>query len=321
MTISLRSSKPAASDHAIVFACDGNYLGFALHAAEQIARLAPARDFDICICSAGADPAVKPALADRNIRTCRVDTGDIFRGLYVDARRTDAAYLRLALPAAFAGQYRRLLYLDADIFVQRGDFAALLRLGLGGHAVAAVRDNSQWRTPTRRPDQFRLEGLANAPYFNSGVLLIDVEAWTAGNVLERCLAFGARSRGGMKRLDQDLLNCVLHGDWAELSPAWNWQYTWASRLFEAMEDANIVHFIGPRKPWNHDGGEFPLRFRRAYRAFLAAHLQDAPPIGPDGVPPHRNRRFLRRMLVKHLLSTGKLCDYLDRFEDDLSIVT
>ena len=112
---------------------------------------------------------------------------------------------------------------------------------------------------------------------------------------------------------------MLHGGWAEISPVWNWQYTWASRLFEAMEDAHVVHFIGPKKPWTHDGGELPLRFRRAYSRFFAAHFPDQP-IAPDGLPPHRNPAFLRRMLVKHLVSAGKTCAYLDRFETDLTVI-
>ena len=260
-----------------------------------------------------------PGLAGHGLRHCRIDTGGILKGLGLDARRTEASYLRLALPAAFAGAYRRLLYLDSDVFVQRGDFGALLDVDIGPHPLAAVRDNTQWRTPGRRPESFRRLGLGAAPCFNSGVLLIDVAAFNEQEVLERCLAFAASHPPAQIGLDQDLINAVLHGGWAELSPRWNWQYTWASRLFEAMEDANIVHFIGRRKPWNHDGGEFPLRFRRAYRAFMVEHFPDRP-VGPDGTPPHGNPAFLRRMLVKHLLSVGKTCAYLDRFPDDLTVI-
>ena len=311
--------RPATSDKAIVFACDGNYAPFALFAAAQIDRLAPGRDFDICLCS--MEPSVPvPSLAGTGVRHCRIDTGGVFRAMKLDARRTEASYLRLALPAAFAGAYRRLLYLDADVFIQGGDFSRLLDLDLGGAAVAAVRDNSQWRTPGRRPDSFRRLGLpASVPYFNSGVLLIDTAAFGAARVLERCLAFAAEHPPERIGLDQDLVNAVLRGDWAELSPVWNWQYTWASRLTEAMEGAHVVHFIGPKKPWRHDGGELPPRFRAAYRAFFATHFPDAP-IGPDGTPPHLNLTFQRRMLVKHLLASGKMAAYLGRFESDMTVL-
>ncbi len=117
-----------------------------------------------------------------------------------------------------------------------------------------------------------------------------------------------------------MLNGAVMGAWAELSPVWNWQYTWASRLFEAMVGANVVHFIGRKKPWNHTDGEMPLRFRHAYRDFFAAHFPDADPLDDDGIPPQRNRAFLRKSLGKHLVATGKMCDYLDRFRDDLTVI-
>jgi hypothetical protein len=318
MAIRLESPQPARASRAVVFACDGHYARFALFAAEQIARLNPTRDFDICLCAMGEDLAAPPGLVGKRLRLCRVETDGIFRSLRLDARRTEASYLRLALPAAFAGEYARLLYLDADVFVQGGDFAGLFGVDIGPHPLAAVRDNMQWRTPDRRPDSFRRLGLAATRVFNSGVQLIDVAAFNDQQVLERCLAFGRSHSPARIGLDQDLINAVLHGGWAELSPVWNWQYTWASRLFEAMEGANIVHFIGPQKPWKHDRGEFPLRFRRAYRAFMAEHYPEDP-VGPDGPSPHQNPGFLRRMLVKHLLALGKTCRYLDRFPNALTV--
>ena len=99
---------------------------------------------------------------------------------------------------------------------------------------------------------------------------------------------------------------MLHGDWAELSPVWNWQYTRASRLFEAMEGAHLVHFIGGKKPWRHAGGELPLRFRDAYRAFFAEHCPELPPIPEEGLRPHENRRYLRDVLLRHYLAVGRL---------------
>lgn len=318
MRVTLESATPAASDTAVVFACDRNYLRFAVFAAAQIAALAPRRDFDICIC-APESLAPVAGLEDARLRHCRVETGGIFGAMGLDARRTEASYLRLALPAAFAGTYRRLLYLDSDVFVQGGDFGALLGLDIGAHPLAAVRDNTQWRTPGRRPDSFARLGLPTAPYFNSGVLLIDVAAFNGQQVLERCLEVARSHPPKRIGLDQDLVNAVLRGDWAELSPLWNWQYTWASRLYAGVADPHVIHFIGPKKPWKHAGGELPLRFRRAYRTFFAAHFPEAPQVGEDGVPPMGNRRHLARSLLKHLVSLRKTGAYLDRFPSDLTV--
>lgn len=320
MAFSFEASAPAMSDRAMVLACDGRYLPYALFAAARLAALHPDRDFDICLCALGEALTVPPSLEPLRLRVCTIETGGALAALPLDARRTEAAYLRLALPAAFAADYRRLLYLDSDVFPQGGDWRALLSLDIGGRAVAAVRDNLQWRSPRRRPLQFRKLGLAAAPYFNSGLLLIDVAAFNAQAILERCLALAQARPDRLIGIDQELLNAVLHGDWAEISPRWNWQYTRASMLFEAMEGAHLVHFIGGKKPWGHTGGQLPPRFRDAYRDFFAAHFPDMPPIPRDGLAPHRNRSYLRDVLLRHLFALGSFCDYLGTFDTDLTVL-
>lgn len=320
MTISLTASCPATHDKAVVFACDSNYARYALFAADQIARLHPNRDFDICLCAMGEDLAPVESLAKRGFRYCRIGAEGIFAGLNLDARRTEAAYLRLALPESFRDEYRRLLYLDSDVFVQGRGLSRLMDLDLGERAVGAVRDNTQWRTPERRPEQFRKVGLPTARYFNSGLLLMDVARFNSGRLLQRCLDFAHAHEGRMIGHDQNLLNCVLQGDWAELHPAWNWQYTRATMLFEALEGANIVHFIGAKKPWKHTSGALPPKFRRAYRTFFAEHFPDAPQIGEDGLRPLQNRSYLRSLLYRHLVASRSFGRYLERFEDNWSVL-
>lgn len=321
MRVTLSADRPARADTAVIFAGDGTYARLALHAASQLRALHPHRSFDICLCDTSMPEAAPAGLADLGVRMCAVDPHGAFDGLRLDAGRKPVVYLRLALPQAFAGQYRRILYLDADIFIQRGDFAALLDVDMGNRPIAAVRDNSQWRTPNRRPRQFRRLGLPTAPYFNAGVMLIDVDRWRAADIAGRAIALGETNRDRMIRHDQNLLNSVLQGDWAELSPVWNWQYTRASNLIETMVGANLIHFIGPKKPWNHDGGELPLRFRRAFGQFLRAHFPAAEQVDGDGLAPVDNAGWLRTSLWKHVLGLPKMRRYLGRFAHDLDVKT
>lgn len=314
---STTADRPAASRRAIAFACDEGYAPFALMAAERIAALSPGRDFDILLCGEPA-PEVPPTLSHLGLRRVSVATGGAFAGLRLDARRTESAYLRLALPEALAAEYDRLLYLDSDVVVQGGDWGALLGVDLGGFAVGAVRDNVQWRTPGRVPEQFRRFGWPAAPYFNSGLLLIDLPTFRAQDLMARAIALGRAEKDRLIGHDQTLLNCLLRGRWAELSPAWNWQFTWASQLFEATEDAHLVHFIGPVKPWRDEDGRLPPRFARATADFLAAHFPDRPrPSPPRG--PARRPREMRRLLWRHWRAAGRMAAYLDRFATDLSV--
>lgn len=317
MLITPASNQPASARRAVAFCCDENYLAYALFAADQIARQHPDRDFDICICHSG--PLAIPAtLSGQGFRVIGLDTKGIFDGFGLDARRTEATYLRMVLPGALAGDYDRILYLDSDIFVQGGDVSALLGMDLGLHPAGAVRDNMQWRTPTRMAPEFKRFGLSNAPYFNAGIMLIDVAEWQGQQVFDKALAFGAANAGQMQRNDQSLLNVVLHRNWAELSPVWNWQYSAQARLYEPMLDAHIVHFIGPRKPWADPQGELSPRFAGALSRFVAIHLPDHPQI-TVGPAPALRPGLMRKMLLRHLLNLSKTQRFLRRFPTDMTI--
>jgi hypothetical protein len=150
------------------------------------------------------------------------------------------------------------------------------------------------------------------------MLLIDVDRYQSERILGRCLQVLARSPEAVLRHDQSLLNLALDGDWTELSPVWNWQYTWSSRFFADLVEPKLVHFIGPNKPWRDTACTLPPRFRRAYRMFGQRHYParaDLAAIDPArrGWPPKLARAYL-----KHLLSISAMTDYLNRFDTDFS---
>ena len=314
MTQDFTKPQPALRK-AIAFTCDQNYQPFALFAASQIAALHPHRDFDILICDDTA-PTLPPGLDWLGVRAVGLDTEGVFEGFIGEARHALSTYYRLLLPGRLASQYDRILYLDADIFVQGGDFSALLEADLHGRPLAAIRDNPQWRSPRRKPAEFTSFGLPNAPYFNGGLLLLDVAQWMMQNVEARALDFAMRNRGRLKRHDQTVLNCVLHRNWAELSPIWNWQYSQRAQLFEAMTSANILHFIGPTKPWNAPPGRLPPRFGRELARFLDAHFPERRIEVPSGPRPDQ----LGKMLVRHFLSRRRMARYLARFPTETSVL-
>ena len=305
-----RASRPASSRKAVVFCCGMNYLPFAAIAAEQIATAHPDRDFDICIASDAA-LQLPDTLRPLGLRTVEIPTADEFNGLRLDARQTPAAYLRLALPEALSEDYDRLLYLDSDICYLHGDVSRLLDLDLKGKAVAAVRDSIQWRTPDHPPEQFRRFGWPAAPYFNSGLLLIDTRLFRDADLEARCIAFGRRKRDRLVGHDQTLLNCALRGEWSEFAPHWNWQVTWASQHFSPREDAAMLHFIGPRKPWSDRSGHATLAMRRILVEALARHFPDlgvAHVVSPLSDPGKQIK-----ILAKHLISVRGISRYLRRF--------
>lgn len=315
----LHADNAARYRKAIVFCCDTNYLPYAMHAAIKITRAAPMRDFDICLCYGTQKVTVPDSLGHLDIRLCQIDTNGCFEGLRLDKGKTHDVYLRIALPTVFAEDYDRILYLDADIFVQGGDFSTLMDVDMGSHCVGAVRDNVQWRTPNRQNARNTMRGVPASPYFNAGVMLMDVKSYLEQDLMTRCITFGRAHKSELKRHDQNLYNAVLQGDWAELSPMWNWQFSRAARLFATLVSPHVLHFIGPEKPWKDREGQFEPRFLASYKRFIETHFPD------HKMPPDPETRLttdsarMTKMLVKHLMTRRKMARFLARFPTDMTV--
>ncbi|MCK0196768.1 glycosyltransferase family 8 protein [Ancylobacter sp. 6x-1] len=201
---------------------------------------------------------------------------DRFGRLPVSRHLSRTAYARVVMPMMLAQERGRLLYLDCDTVVNH-PLDALETLGLGGHAFGAVEDAA---TPERRIARNRRVGLPDAtPYFNSGVLLIDLDRWRAAGLTERVFAFAA-SRPDLPMMDQDALNGAVAGDWAPLGETWNMhrprKASGADDPLEVWEAAHVVHFVGQEKPnytdCRHPARDLFLRYR-ARSAFANAPLK------------------------------------------------
>lgn len=305
-------------ENAVVMACDANYAPYAFFMAKQIDSAHPGRDFDICIFS--HDEIKMPdGLSELDVNIEFIAGESPFRNSLNPSRHSDATYLRLLLPELVSNRYKRLLYLDSDIYVSGTGINRLFALDMLEAPLAAVRDNTQWRTPRRLVPEFKILGLPYAPYFNAGVLLIDVKRYRSEGILAQCLQLLNTYPEALLRHDQSLLNLVLRGRWTELSPVWNWQYTWSSRFFADLAEPKLIHFIGPRKPWKDNSNHLPSRFRSAYKKFLVMHFPNRPHIVPIDADSLGWPESLRRTFFKHLLSVVPMKRYLDRFHDDLVV--
>jgi lipopolysaccharide biosynthesis glycosyltransferase len=178
---------------------------------------------------------------------------------------TPATYLRLRLPDLLHDE-TSALYLDCDLLV-KGDLGELLDGELADHAVTAATDMCH-PTWTHHPDlrKTALEAEGARPYFNAGVMLMNLDRWRADEIGARALAFAQANPQGVRFVDQDALNVVLAGRWTWLNERWNvlpvtdylrcCGYRFRGRPIEpeAMErretTARVLHFAGALKPWH-----------------------------------------------------------------------
>jgi lipopolysaccharide biosynthesis glycosyltransferase len=164
-----------------------------------------------------------------------------------------ATYLRLLLPRLLPEHLDRLLYLDCDILCA-GSLRELFDLDLRGNVLAAVRDAHAGTLS----DMGGLPGLArypdlapDAPYFNAGVLVIDLPAWRERRVTERCFEYVERHAAEARFTDQDALNHTLHGNWLRLPKTWNHMLAEIDpSTVDGIARARLVHSIGPVKLWD-----------------------------------------------------------------------
>jgi UDP-D-galactose:(glucosyl)LPS alpha-1,3-D-galactosyltransferase len=193
-----------------------------------------------------------------------------------------AAYYRLLLGDALP-EYSSCLYLDCDILV-RGSITDLLERQLT-QPIAAVRDpqNPRLAGGEALPGWEQLGLLGNREYFNSGVMLFDLDACRSSGLFERAWWFLDRFPGHVRYWDQDALNWAAEDHWQRLDRTWNtfpmsaiMQTPGPHSLFEDIMPlatlladeaaARILHYTGPVKPWHPT---FPVgRARSEYHAAM-----------------------------------------------------
>lgn len=178
-----------------------------------------------------------------------------FSGVYHISRAT---FFRFALTEVLPPECTRILYLDCDLVVLR-DLEPLWRFDLRGAPLAAVAD------PGVDPVAFaRLWDLPEdkGGYFNAGVLLLDIARIRADCVFERAVSVLESQWSKITLLDQDALNVVVWGSWAQLDVVWNMQMQMyrpsdGNGPFVSLDTLAayrkrkpaIVHYSGGRKPW------------------------------------------------------------------------
>ncbi len=170
----------------------------------------------------------------------------VFRGTMLGPGKSHMTYCRILLPHLL--DVPRLIYLDCDVLVFR-DLSQLFDLQIRHEsAIAAVRDSE---TVTLGDDSQLVAVEIGAspfePYFNSGVVLMDLDKLRALNFTERAFEFCRIWKGKHRFNDQSAINFVLHHQIDELPEHWNR----ASWRFDEQDDNDlgcVLHYTNSA-PW------------------------------------------------------------------------
>ena len=236
---------------------------------------------------------IRASFAERRCRFEWIDPpSERLTALKVGGDITVAAYYRVLIPDLLPATYHRAIYLDADVIVE-ADLSALWRLPVGDHHLLAVQDQGiRLISGPYGLRSYKSLGIPDtAKYFNSGVLVFNLDRWRESRMPARVLDHARQfPRDGICH-DQDALNGVLWNEWRELDPRWNQmrqilEVKSASDspfdpvTFRAVvEEPFIIHYSSGDKPWRfgcrHPAAERFFRYldRTAYRGFRPTRWQ------------------------------------------------
>ena len=166
--------------------------------------------------------------------------------------------LRLLIYECILPIFDRAIYIDSDLIV-RTNIRNLWEVDLNNYALLAVEEFKH------RRKNYKCLGISiEEPYFNSGVLVFNLNRWRQESITDKIIEYSIENSDCITMPDQDPLNAVLKGEWKELDLRWNvvssffYHDDWADSprnmaLWDQrkvlINEAYIYHFAGGSKPW------------------------------------------------------------------------
>jgi lipopolysaccharide biosynthesis glycosyltransferase len=211
----------------------------------------PYASLDVVVVDAGLSPLsarrLFPVWADPARFRFRILAPPVISTEGLDLGRYGIAALHRLMIPQLLPDCRRAIYLDADTIVEN-DLRELWEETTGEAVLWARQD---WMFPVmshpylqERQKWFHMQ--PDDPYFNSGVLVLDLDLWRDNDLARQVLEFLRANSALCSWADQDALNVVLRGRWKPLDTRWNRYPAEISQI----EEAAIIHYIGAEaKPW------------------------------------------------------------------------
>lgn len=164
-----------------------------------------------------------------------------------------ATYLRL-ITASLLVNVDKALYLDCDLVVN-GDIIDLWNIDIENYGAAGVHDAILSHNIIK--DYIGYDFIKEG-YFNAGVLLLNLKYWRNNNIQKEFFEFLYTHNAKLN--DQDAINAILHRKIKEIHPKWNCHVGYFAYpplvikeqkkyIKELWDNAVIIHFTGPAKPW------------------------------------------------------------------------
>ena len=242
---------------ALVLACDDNFIPYTSVVARRISHYATEK-FPIIVVSDGVSDENKARAQKFCPQISFIEASSVFTdALPISERFSRAAHLRLFLDEILS-DIDHAVYVDSDIS-SLTDISPLLALKPKAAPIVAAHDLHNMVNMLYR-DRLLMSG----PYFNSGVMVLDLKAVRAERIFSQALRYAIDYPERCHFVDQDPLNAVLDGRWQTLDWRWN-AMNFMSQLMP--KQPFIRHFAG-YKPWAPKKLGVEQRFVNEWRSDL-----------------------------------------------------
>jgi lipopolysaccharide biosynthesis glycosyltransferase len=269
--LAVPTSSPDPSDPIhLLCAADARYGGYAGIMLTSVLRANPGESFDIHLLSDGIRAGDRRKLAALVARAgSRLTVYDVAARLagYADGvgnHLSRTAYARLLIADLLPAGLQRILYLDCDI-ICTGALRPLWNLAEAIPLLGAVPDRTgeRWKARLGLP--------AEAPYFNSGMLLINLAAWRERDIAGKIIAWMTANPDKLALADQDAINACLWAEITSIADCWNLQIGLDSGPLPParLNEATLLHYTSAHKPWR-------FRFRGLGAEIFRWHKRASP---------------------------------------------
>lgn len=239
----------------IFFACDDNYAPFLMVTIKSIIENSNNHDiYKIYVLNTGIATDHIELIKKYEKENLKINFVDVTSKIQEISKELDdvrdyytkAIFYRLFIASLFP-QYDKAIYLDCDIVVLN-DIANFFKIELDNNILGVVVDDVVANNDDFKVYTKETVGVEANKYFNSGVLLMNLEQYRKHNIENIFVEITKQYNFPSVAPDQDFLNFMCYGKVKYLSKSWN-------RM--PIEDGydgelNLIHYNMFMKPWRYN---------------------------------------------------------------------
>ncbi len=245
----------------LLFSIDKSSAALFLNCVKSIARSGGSHSYTAYILHSDLGKEAMDAVNDASGEAVRcrfisVDP-DLFEGFPISKRYPKQIYYRLVAPLLLPGELDRVLYLDVDTIVIN-PLDTLYEMDFEGSYYIACTHTHEFLT---KFNQNRLGMKREAPYINSGVMMLNLPALRENLRMKDIRDYANEKKHALILPDQDIIT-ALYGENVKLADTM--RYNLSDRILTfynsnprnenlnldwVRKNSVIIHYCGKNKPW------------------------------------------------------------------------